>query len=203
MLLHRGQRRADHLAGGAHLLDLCRRLQFDHQLLPQLHVIVIPVLLSRSWCDHPFPVGTTNAGHHAHVVQPMQEINGKWVAYGLGNLAAAHREPGSRKSEGLLVRFTFAPVGDGHWKVQQAGYAPLLVTDTVPDFAGSAGRPGSRRCRSRTRRSRARSAFSTYGVSSRSRVCQQRRRHDWNSPSSAPAKLCSPSTQPRRHSEST
>ena len=24
-------------------------------------------------------------GHHAHVVQPLQQINGKWVIYGLGN----------------------------------------------------------------------------------------------------------------------
>jgi poly-gamma-glutamate synthesis protein (capsule biosynthesis protein) len=71
-------------------------------------------------------------GHHAHVVQPMQEINGKWVAYGLGNLAAAHRESNSRKAEGLLVSFTFERKGDGRWKVQQAGYAPLLVTDTIP-----------------------------------------------------------------------
>ena len=70
-------------------------------------------------------------GHHAHVVQPMQEINGKWVVYGLGNLAAAHREPNSRKAEGLLVRFTFERTGD-RWKVQQAAYVPLLVTDTIP-----------------------------------------------------------------------
>ncbi|MEU0096640.1 CapA family protein [Kribbella sp. NPDC006257] len=70
-------------------------------------------------------------GHHAHVVQPMQEIDGKWVVYGLGNLAAAHREPNSRKAEGLLVRFTFERTGD-HWKVQQAAYLPLLVTDTIP-----------------------------------------------------------------------
>jgi poly-gamma-glutamate synthesis protein (capsule biosynthesis protein) len=28
-------------------------------------------------------------GHHAHVVQPLQKINGKWVIYGLGNNIAA------------------------------------------------------------------------------------------------------------------
>jgi poly-gamma-glutamate capsule biosynthesis protein CapA/YwtB (metallophosphatase superfamily) len=40
-------------------------------------------------------------GHHAHVVQPIERINGKWVAYGLGNhVAQQHgdacgcREPG-------------------------------------------------------------------------------------------------------------
>jgi poly-gamma-glutamate synthesis protein (capsule biosynthesis protein) len=70
-------------------------------------------------------------GHHAHVVQPMEQINGKWVAYGLGNLVAAHREPDSTKAEGLLVRFTFTRDGD-RWTTEQAEYAPLLMTDALP-----------------------------------------------------------------------
>ena len=69
-------------------------------------------------------------GHHAHVVQPMQEIDGKWVAYGLGNLVAAHREPNSIKAEGLLASFTFTRSGD-RWKTE-AEYAPLLMTDDLP-----------------------------------------------------------------------
>ncbi|TCC41598.1 CapA family protein [Kribbella speibonae] len=69
-------------------------------------------------------------GHHAHVVQPMQEIGGKWVAYGLGNLVAAHREPNSTKAEGLLARFTFTRTGD-RWTTA-AEYAPLLMTDDLP-----------------------------------------------------------------------
>ena len=70
-------------------------------------------------------------GHHAHVVQPMEQHNGKWVAYGLGNLVAAHREPNSTKAEGLLVRFTFTRDGD-RWTTEQAEYAPLLMTDALP-----------------------------------------------------------------------
>ncbi|MEV5964768.1 CapA family protein [Kribbella sp. NPDC051952] len=70
-------------------------------------------------------------GHHAHVVQPMEQINGKWVAYGLGNLVAAHREPDSIKAEGLLTRFTFRRDGD-RWTTEQAEYAPLLMTDALP-----------------------------------------------------------------------
>lgn len=70
-------------------------------------------------------------GHHAHVVQPIEQINGKWVVYGLGNLVAAHRQPESAKSEGLLMKFTFRKDGD-RWKVQQPEYAPLLMTDTLP-----------------------------------------------------------------------
>jgi len=70
-------------------------------------------------------------GHHAHVVQPMEQHNGKWVAYGLGNLIAAHREPTSPKAEGLLVRFTFKRSGD-RWTTAAAEYAPLLMTDALP-----------------------------------------------------------------------
>jgi poly-gamma-glutamate synthesis protein (capsule biosynthesis protein) len=69
-------------------------------------------------------------GHHAHVVQPMEEFDGKWVAYGLGNLVAAHREPNSTKAEGLLARFTFTRIGD-RWTTD-AEYAPLLMTDDLP-----------------------------------------------------------------------
>lgn len=61
----------------------------------------------------------------------MEQINGKWVAYGLGNLVAAHREPESTKAEGLLVRFTFKRDGDG-WSTEQAEFAPLLMTDVLP-----------------------------------------------------------------------
>jgi poly-gamma-glutamate capsule biosynthesis protein CapA/YwtB (metallophosphatase superfamily) len=70
-------------------------------------------------------------GHHAHVVQPVEQLNGKWVVYGLGNLVAAHRQPESTKSEGLLVKFTFRKDGD-RWKAQLPEYAPLLMTDTLP-----------------------------------------------------------------------
>ena len=35
-------------------------------------------------------------GHHAHVVQPLERINGKWVAYGLGNHVAEQTNQASR-----------------------------------------------------------------------------------------------------------
>lgn len=79
-------------------------------------------------------------GHHAHVVQPIERIGGKWVAYGLGNLVAAHREPGSIKAEGLLVRFTFTRSAAGRWSATRGEFAPLLVTDTVPVRVVDVGR---------------------------------------------------------------
>jgi poly-gamma-glutamate synthesis protein (capsule biosynthesis protein) len=65
-------------------------------------------------------------GHHAHVVQPFERINGKWVAYGLGNQIARHEEPRGTTEEGVMARFRFTRGPDG-WTVQQAEYIPTLV----------------------------------------------------------------------------
>ncbi|MFI7062158.1 CapA family protein [Kribbella sp. NPDC050124] len=96
-------------------------------------------------------------GHHAHVVQPMENIDGKWVAYGLGNLIAAHREPSTTKAEGLLVRFTFQRDGD-RWTTAAAEYTPLLMTDALPvrvlDVRRELAKPGLAAAR-RTRLERA------------------------------------------------
>ncbi len=65
-------------------------------------------------------------GHHAHVVQPFEKVNGKWVAYGLGNLVARHEEPKGPTEEGALARFHFTRSGTG-WVVDRAEYLPTLV----------------------------------------------------------------------------
>jgi poly-gamma-glutamate synthesis protein (capsule biosynthesis protein) len=71
-------------------------------------------------------------GHHAHVVQPVERIGRTWVAYGLGNLIAWHTTPVPDNAEGLLVRFTFTPGGDGRFTVTRAEYDPLLVARDAP-----------------------------------------------------------------------
>jgi poly-gamma-glutamate synthesis protein (capsule biosynthesis protein) len=70
-------------------------------------------------------------GHHSHVAQPIRQIAGKWVAYGLGNLLAAHATPGDPLREGLLARFVVT-LHPGGRTTTEAGYAPLLVTSTAP-----------------------------------------------------------------------
>ncbi|WP_282772600.1 CapA family protein [Saccharomonospora viridis] len=65
-------------------------------------------------------------GHHAHVVQPIEKIGDKWVAYGLGNSVARHAEPRGVTEEGAAARFTFVRDGDG-WTVGRAEYVPTLV----------------------------------------------------------------------------
>lgn len=65
-------------------------------------------------------------GHHAHVVQSVERIGEKWVAYGLGNSVARHAEPRGVSEEGLATRFTFTREGDD-WSVNRAEYVPTLV----------------------------------------------------------------------------
>jgi poly-gamma-glutamate capsule biosynthesis protein CapA/YwtB (metallophosphatase superfamily) len=65
-------------------------------------------------------------GHHAHVVQPFEKINGKWVAYGMGNEIARHSEPKGTTEEGVIARFHFNRKGSG-WTVDKADYLPILI----------------------------------------------------------------------------
>jgi poly-gamma-glutamate capsule biosynthesis protein CapA/YwtB (metallophosphatase superfamily) len=69
-------------------------------------------------------------GHHAHVVQPIEAVDGEWVVYGMGNMVAYQGSLGSTKEEGLLVRFTFTE-GPGGWRTTRAEFAPLLTERDV------------------------------------------------------------------------
>jgi poly-gamma-glutamate synthesis protein (capsule biosynthesis protein) len=70
-------------------------------------------------------------GHHAHVVQPVENIGGEWVVYGMGNMLAYQSTLGPTREEGLLVRFTFSNEG-GAWKVVDAAFEPLLTLRQTP-----------------------------------------------------------------------
>ncbi|WP_443032859.1 CapA family protein [Streptomyces sp. DH10] len=69
-------------------------------------------------------------GHHAHVVQPIQKVNGTWVAYSLGNQVARHSSPTGLTEEGAIGWFEFRETTDG-WDVS-ARYATTLV-DIPPE----------------------------------------------------------------------
>lgn len=71
-------------------------------------------------------------GHHAHVVQPLDVINGKWVAYGLGNHLAEQATQPERTHEGVMVRFTLTEGPDGEWSTTAAEYLPTRVPLSPP-----------------------------------------------------------------------
>jgi poly-gamma-glutamate capsule biosynthesis protein CapA/YwtB (metallophosphatase superfamily) len=64
-------------------------------------------------------------GDHAHVVQPITKLHGKWVVYGMGNLVAQQDPARADTYNGILVRFTFTERRDGRFAVTRAAYAPI------------------------------------------------------------------------------
>jgi len=92
-------------------------------------------------------------GHHAHVVQPIEQINGTWVVYGLGNilsnLSSQSGWPASSQ-DGMvaIVAVTVHPDGDVQvwppaiyptWVDIDAGWIVRLVGRDLADPATDAG----------------------------------------------------------------
>ena len=70
-------------------------------------------------------------GHHAHVVQPVDRVNGMWVAYGHGNLLSAQSRRDPRSGDGLATMFTFTEQEDGTFEATDArGY--VVHNDDFP-----------------------------------------------------------------------
>lgn len=63
-------------------------------------------------------------GHHAHVVQPISKVNGKFVIWGLGNQISNQRRMTSR--DGLTVRVNASRDSAGRWQV--------VTIDAIPTF---------------------------------------------------------------------
>ena len=62
-------------------------------------------------------------GHHTHVVQPIEQVNGRWVVFGLGNfltgMGAASPCCGVRGQDGMMVRLRVTERPDGSFEVAQ------------------------------------------------------------------------------------
>jgi len=69
-------------------------------------------------------------GDHAHAVQPMQEINGKWVIYCMGNQISRHDEPNDDNREGVMPIFTFTETPPGTWKITKVEAVPTWMQIT-------------------------------------------------------------------------
>jgi len=66
-------------------------------------------------------------GDHVHVVQPFEELNGKWVAYGMGNQISRHADPIDDSREGVMPRFTFTELGPHRWRVTKVEAIPTWM----------------------------------------------------------------------------
>ncbi len=74
-------------------------------------------------------------GHHAHVPQPIDRVNGTWVAYGLGNFVAAQQTAQRLTYRGVSVRFelTERRRPTGGFTVTDIGYLPTAITGADPN----------------------------------------------------------------------
>jgi poly-gamma-glutamate synthesis protein (capsule biosynthesis protein) len=103
-------------------------------------------------------------GHHAHVVQPLERIGDKWVAYGMGN-EVAYQNFSLDTRDGIMPRFTFREVRPGVFRVVRAEVVPVhMWLDSRPvrvlDVAATIADPAApdpyrRACRQSLQRIRA------------------------------------------------
>jgi Bacterial capsule synthesis protein PGA_cap len=68
---------------------------------------------------------------HAHVVQPITQVNGTWVVYGMGNMVGQSDPRYPRAYEGISVRFTFRETPHG-FEVTRAAYIPTWWNSYSP-----------------------------------------------------------------------
>jgi hypothetical protein len=71
-------------------------------------------------------------GEHAHVVQPITQVNGKWVAYGMGNMVAQSELGRPDAYEGITVELELTERKGGGFDVSRIGYLPTQWNHYTP-----------------------------------------------------------------------
>ena len=77
----------------------------------------------RLWAEEITASGAVDVivGHHAHVVQPIEQVNGRWVVFGLGNFLTGMGQSspccGIRGQDGMMVRLRVTEQPDGSFAV--------------------------------------------------------------------------------------
>lgn len=68
-------------------------------------------------------------GSHTHVLQPIEQVNGKWVVYGLGNILSNQRRtgPATPTQDGAVVQFTVNEQPGGGFTVERPVVVPTWV----------------------------------------------------------------------------
>jgi poly-gamma-glutamate synthesis protein (capsule biosynthesis protein) len=68
-------------------------------------------------------------GHHSHVVEPVERIDGKWVVYGLGNFVAQQETEVPDTYRGVIAHVRFVQRPDGTYRALRPTYTPTVITD--------------------------------------------------------------------------
>lgn len=71
-------------------------------------------------------------GHHVHVLQPIEQVNGRWVVYGMGNILSNLPTPTGRvwpaaTQDGMIVTLSFTRQADGTIAVSRPQVIPTWV----------------------------------------------------------------------------
>ncbi|MBP3036082.1 CapA family protein [Arthrobacter sp. zg-ZUI100] len=66
-------------------------------------------------------------GHHSHSVLPIENYNGTWIAYGLGNAVTELSPWYDVNNEGLILRAQFGGGEDGGWALTDLAWAPSVI----------------------------------------------------------------------------
>jgi Bacterial capsule synthesis protein PGA_cap len=85
-------------------------------------------------------------GHHAHVVQPVRRLHGKWVAFGMGNSLSAQSAAccPAATQDGVLLQVTVVAKA-GRYVVDKVRYTPTWVEHPSYRIRPVLGRlPGAR-----------------------------------------------------------
>jgi poly-gamma-glutamate synthesis protein (capsule biosynthesis protein) len=98
--------------------------EYDH--LPNADQVAIAEHLTAS------PDIDVVLGEHAHVVQPITLVNGKWVAYGMGNMVAQSELGRPDAYEGITVELELTEREGGGFDVSRIGYLPTQWDHYTP-----------------------------------------------------------------------
>lgn len=79
-------------------------------------------------------------GHHAHVVQPIRRVHGRWVLFGLGNLVADQRSIAPGVDRGLIGLVTLTRAPDGSVRVTRVVGVPTRIDTSAGVRVRLAGR---------------------------------------------------------------
>ncbi|WP_161962455.1 CapA family protein [Nocardioides speluncae] len=73
-------------------------------------------------------------GHHAHVVQPVEKVNGTWVVYGLGNSLAKQETEADGVNDGLVAIVTLTQRGERQAKVSKLVTRRTVIEHDLPPY---------------------------------------------------------------------
>ena len=68
-------------------------------------------------------------GHHSHVVEPIEKIEGTWAVFGLGNFVAQQETAVPDTYRGVIAHVHFAQRVDGTYHAERPTYTPTVITD--------------------------------------------------------------------------